>query len=58
MSRRLLWALLLIAVTVVVALLNGQNAVIHLKFASVSLSASFAYLSFFAVGLVTGILLR
>lgn len=58
MSRRLVWALLIIALAVVVALLNPQSAEIRLQFTKVGLSASFAYLIFFAGGLVAGLLFR
>jgi Ca2+/H+ antiporter len=59
MTKRIIWALLLIAVTVVVSLLSRNNNVhVDVGFTAWKMSAAFAYLMFFAVGLVTGALFR
>jgi hypothetical protein len=59
MSKRIIWALVLIALTVVVSLLSYKgNATIDVGFTAWKMSAAFAYLLFFAVGLVTGALFR
>jgi hypothetical protein len=59
MTKRIIWALLLIAVTVVVSLLSRNgNVHVNVGFTVWKMSAAFAYLMFFAVGLVTGALFR
>ncbi len=59
MTKRIIWALLLIAVTVVVSLLSrDSSATVNAGFTAWKMSAAFAYLLFFAVGLVTGALFR
>jgi len=59
MSKRIIWALVLIAVAVVVSLLSrNSTATINVSFTDWKMSAAFAYLLFFAGGLVTGALFR
>ena len=59
MSKRLIIALLLIAVMVVVMLLNaGDNVQLELGVKTLRMAAAMAYLSFASVGVVVGILLR
>lgn len=59
MQKRLIIALLLIAVMVVAMLLNaGDNVRLELGITTLRLSAAMAYLGFAAVGVVVGILLR
>ncbi len=59
MNKRVLYALLLIGVTVVVLLFNRQGADIRFPFdAKVSMPAAFAYLIFTGLGVTIGALLK
>ena len=59
MNRKLISTLVVIALTVIVLLLNvGGRARIDLYFAELSMRAAFAYLSFTAVGVLIGVLLK
>ena len=59
MNNKILWALVLIAVTVIVLLMNRQGVDIRLiggvRF---DMPASFAYLIFTALGVSIGVLLK
>lgn len=59
MSRKLLMALILIALTVVVLLLNNSGSIkLDLGITDLNLATAMALLSFTSVGVVIGLLLR
>lgn len=59
MSKRLLWALILIALVVIVLILNtGDRVAINLWFSEPRMIASVAFFIFTGVGVVIGLLLR
>ncbi|OQW97385.1 MAG: hypothetical protein BWK77_01815 [Verrucomicrobia bacterium A1] len=59
MNRKLVWTLVVIALTVLVLLLNvRRDATIDLYFARVTMRAAFAYLSFTSIGVLIGVLLK
>ncbi len=59
MSRRLLSALLLIAVTVIVLLLNtGGHVAVSLKFFDLSGARAVVFFLFTAIGVAIGLLLK
>ncbi len=58
MSKRMLSGLVLLALTVIVLLLNGQGAAVRFPGFEWKLPASFAYLFFAADGVAIGMLLR
>ncbi|MFO7871135.1 MAG: hypothetical protein R6V03_06850 [Kiritimatiellia bacterium] len=62
MSKRLLWALLLIALSVIVLLVNVNAGAVSIfllpKIAIGPMSQSVAFLTFMIVGAVIGILLK
>jgi hypothetical protein len=59
MNKKLLWTLLVIALTVIVLLLNmGGRATIDLYVTELRMRTAFAYLSFTAVGVLIGVLLK
>ncbi len=59
MNRKLVVLLVLIGLAVVAMLLNTRDSVtLNLAFTTVSMRAAFAYLSFTAVGVLIGVLLR
>ena len=59
MSNKILWALVLIAVTVVILLMNRQGVEIRLVGGvEFKMAASFAYLIFAAMGVSIGVLLK
>ncbi|MBM4157003.1 MAG: hypothetical protein FJ221_18560 [Lentisphaerae bacterium] len=60
MNKKLLWTLLVIGLTAIVLLLNmGGTARIDLYFGDpLAMRPAFAYLSFTAVGVLIGILLK
>lgn len=59
MSKRMITALVLIALMVIAMLLNaGHNVRLDLVVTTIRVSAAMAYLGFAALGVVVGILLR
>lgn len=58
MSRNVLIALVLIALSVVVMILNRETVSLDLLLGDVKAYASLVYLSFMSVGVVVGILLK
>ena len=59
MSKRLLYALLMIAVSVIVLLLNtGSSVSVSLRFAQISAMKSLVFLVFLVTGVVIGLLLK
>ena len=59
MSKRLLWALILIALVVIVLLLNtGNRVAVDLGFADPRMIQSVAFFIFTCVGVAIGLLLR
>lgn len=58
MSKNVLIALLLIALSVVVMIFNTGREPLDLVVTSIRASASLVYLSFMALGVVIGILLK
>ena len=60
MNKRLLWALLLIAVSVIVLIFNagGKVSIAVLPGVDVSMLKSIAFLLFVATGVVIGVLLK
>ena len=58
MNKKIIYALVLIALTVVVLLLNRQGVDIKLFFTRLSMPASFAYLTFTGIGVIIGVLLK
>lgn len=59
MSKRLLWALLLIAVTVILLILNTKgNVSLNLIVGSLEMTKAIAFLLFTSTGVVIGILLK
>ena len=59
MSKRFMWGLLLIALTVVVLLLNSNgNVALDFRIFKVEMLKSFAFFAFLATGVVLGFMLR
>ena len=58
MSKKLVFALVLIGLTVIVLILNRKEQDIHLVVTSIKAMASFIYLSFVVIGVVIGMLLK
>lgn len=59
MSKRLLWALLLIAVTVILLILNTKgNVSLNLIVGPLEMTKAIAFLLFTSTGVVIGILLK
>lgn len=58
MNKKIIYALVLIALTVLVLLINRQGADIKLFFTTLSMPASFAYLTFTGIGVIIGVLLK
>lgn len=58
MSKKMLYASVMIVLTVVVLLLNRQGVSIRLGFTSLSMPAAFAYLIFTVVGGAIGMLMK
>ncbi len=59
MSKKLIWALLLIGVTVVLLIVNTNgNASVDVVFNTVTQPRSVIYLAFTAVGVIIGLLLK
>ena len=58
MAKRMIWALLLIAVVVIVLVLNKGNAEINLLVTKITAAKSIIFLAFTACGVVVGLLLK
>ncbi len=58
MNRRLIWALLLIALCVLIFIFTGGNTTVEIFSLSFKLKTSLALLSFTAIGIVIGALLK
>ncbi len=60
MSKRLLWALLLIAVSVIILILNSRGSVdiTILPKVAITMVKSIAFLIFVSIGVTIGILLK
>ncbi len=58
MSKRLLYALLLIGLTVVVLLFNTGKVNVHLLVVEFSMLKPLAFLSFSVIGVVIGVLVK
>ncbi|MDP6525879.1 MAG: hypothetical protein QGI24_08565 [Kiritimatiellia bacterium] len=59
MSKRLLWALLLIALTAILLILNTKGAVsLNLVFGDLKMTTAVALLLFTSIGVTIGILLK
>lgn len=58
MSRNVMYALFLIALTVIVLVINREGVSVDLIVTKIPTRESFAYLGFTAVGVVIGVLLK
>jgi hypothetical protein len=58
MSKKVLWALIILAVTVVVLIFNHGKVDVNLLFTRVSCLKSIAFLVFTGIGVAIGALLR
>lgn len=59
MSKRLLWALLLIALTAILLILNTKGSVsLNLVFGALKMTTAVALLLFTSIGVTIGILLK
>lgn len=59
MSKRFLWGLLLIAVSVIVLLLNGRgNASVSFGIFDLSAARGIVYFAFLSMGVAIGVLIR
>ena len=58
MSRNVLVALLLLALSIVVMIFNHERVLLSLLVTSVKPFASMVYLSFLSVGVIIGVLLK
>ena len=58
MNKRVLWALVLIAATVVVLLFNLKTVTVNVLLTKVEAMAALVYLCFAGVGVVIGLLLK
>ena len=59
MSRKLLWALLLIALSIIVLIFNtGSSVSVSLRFLDIHAGKSLIFFVFMAVGIIIGILLK
>ncbi len=58
MNRRLIWALLLIALCALIFIFTGGNTTVEIFSLSLKLETSLALLSFTGIGIVIGVLLK
>lgn len=58
MNKKVTYALILIAISVIVLVLNRQPAEVDLIFFKIKGIAAFVYLAFVALGVVIGVLLK
>jgi hypothetical protein len=58
MSKKMIWALVLIAAVVIVLVISRGNAEVNLIFTKVKAAASLVYLAFTAVGVAIGLMLK
>ena len=59
MERKLVWALVLIALAVIVLLFNiREPATVHLIVTKIKAMSAFVYLGFIAYGVAVGVLLK
>lgn len=58
MKKNMVWALLLLALVVIVLLLNRGSVSLDIGVTQVSMAKSFAFLGFTAMGLLIGVLLK
>ena len=58
MTKQVGWALLIIALVVLVLIFNKGTVSVNLLFTSISALKSLVFLSFLAIGVVIGILLK
>ena len=58
MSKKMIWALVMLALVVIVVVLNRGNTDVYLLFDTISGMKSLVYLAFTGWGLVIGLLLK
>ncbi len=58
MSKKMIWALVMLALVVVVVVLNRGNTDVYMLFDTISGMKSLVYLGFTAWGVVIGLLLK
>ncbi|MDA0578047.1 MAG: hypothetical protein O3B24_08110 [Verrucomicrobia bacterium] len=58
MNKRVLWALILIAATMIVLLFNRQSASVDVLFTEIHAMAALIYLFFIGLGVAIGLLLK
>ena len=58
MTKKLLWALLIMALTVIVMILNRGSTTLSFGFFRIQALASFVYLMFMVAGVIVGVLLK
>lgn len=58
MNKRVMWALVLIALSVIVLIFNSQNVTVDILLKRISATGSLVYLFFIGVGVVIGLLLK
>ena len=58
MNKRLLWALLLIALVVIVLVMNRHSVKVNLVFGDIRAAAAFVFMGFTGVGVAIGALLK
>lgn len=58
MSKRVIWALLLIVLCVIVFVFNDHKIALEMGFFKIKGTAAFVYLGFTSVGVVIGAMLR
>lgn len=58
MSKKLIWALVLIALSALVLIFNRQDVDVNLLFMKAEAMASIVFLAFIAVGVAIGVLLK
>ena len=58
MSKRMIWALVLIVLCVIVFVLNNDRLTLELGVFKIKAAAAFVYLGFTSVGVIIGALLR
>lgn len=58
MNRNTIWALVILAVVVVILIVNRGSVSVDLLLTTITLQKSFAFLGFTAVGVLVGVLLK
>lgn len=58
MTKKILWALIMIVLSVIVLIINHDGVEVKLLFTTVDASKSFVFLGFIGVGVAIGFLLK